>query len=189
MKNILIIILAILFLSCSDDSSGPDTGDVPDNNIPNIEYENISKNALGGDPRGTYFANEPLLILYSTDTTKTVIDSIVSSSGRLMYEFTGDDANQGDFTLIEEKFDIDVYLIWKNDFGTQNENYKQLIENDPGVKITGKWEVDNNILFLISNNEKRGVKYTSNSLGLFFITDYYSPIVGNYKSIMSYKRQ
>ncbi len=189
-RIILIIILALAVNSCEDnDSCSPETGDIPENNITDLTYEQISKNPIGGDPRGTYFANKPLLLMISTDTTKTVIDSLVKSEGNLMYEFTGDSDTKGNFTLIEDYFDIEVYLIWKNQYGQSDMSYRQELDNDPPTKITGKWEVDDDVLILESCNDETAVRFTANSNGLFLINDYYDVTIGNYRTIMSYKRQ
>lgn len=190
MKKILILLMITVFISCVDnDACKFGTGEVPDNNIEDMDYSMISKNPLGGDPRGTYFANDPLLIFISLDTVKTITDSIVTSKGSLMYEFTGKSALEGKYVLIEESFDIEAYLIWKNPYGQSDVSFLQKLNNDPAKKIDGTWKVEENLLILKSCNQERAVQFTSNSNGLFFISNYVSPIVGNYNTVMSYKRQ
>lgn len=189
-KFILILILAFAFYSCDDsDSCGPETGEIPENNITDLTFEQISKNPLGGDPRGIFFANNPLLVMFSTDTTKTVIDSLVKSEGNLMYEFTGDSETEGNFTLIEDYFDIEVYLIWKNQYGQSDISYRQQLNNDPPAKMSGKWKVEDEVLIMESCDDETAVRFTANSNGLFLINDYYDVTVGNYRTIMSYKRK
>lgn len=191
MKSVfLFIALALILYSCvENDSCGPGTGVVPENNITDLTIDNISKNPLGGDPRGVYFANNPIMFVISTDTVKTIIDSLVISEGNLMYEFTGDTDSKGSFTLIEDYFNIEYYLIWKNQYGQSTVDLVQKVDNDPPSKVSGKWEVNDNILTMETCGQKSSVLFTSTSKGLFFFKNYYDMSVGNYTTIMSYKRQ
>lgn len=190
MKKYILLLIALMMISCQDDNScSSGTGTVPENDIIDISKSAIPTEATGGDPRGTFFANEPLLRLISTDESKTVYDSTVTSSGRLQYIFTGKSADKGDFTLIEESFDIEVYLIWKNQYGQSDISFIQQLTHEPATKATGTWYTDDNLLVMEVCGNQSAVKFTSNSKGLFFINDLYSVKIGSYKSIMSYKRQ
>jgi hypothetical protein len=191
MKKIFLFLAFVLIInSCTEnDSCSPGTGVVPENNITDLTIDNISKNPLGGDPRGVYFANNPIMFVISTATDKTVIDSMVVSEGNLMYEFTGDSDTEGEFTLIEDYFNIEYYLIWKNQYGQSKVDLIQNINNDPPSKVSGKWKVNENILMMETCGQESSVLFTSTSKGLFFFKNYADMSVGNYTTIMSYKRQ
>lgn len=187
MKYLYLIALALIIVSCGMDTSGPSTGKVPANDITDIPRDSIPLEIKGGDPRGEYFANDPLMIIEPADSNTR--DSIVSSSGELYYVFEGDSPESGDFTIIEKEFDLHIILI-KNANG-MNITYEhtQQINHSEAQKEEGTWKVEDGILQMTLDGNTRSVKFTANNDGLFFINEKFDPGVGAYKSIMAYKKQ
>lgn len=186
-KKLFFFAVALILVSCGMDTSGPSTGKVPENDITDISRENIPLSVNGGDPRGEYFANEPLMIVEPADANTK--DSTVSSTGKLYYVFEGDSPESGDFTIIEKEFDLHIILI-KNNNGTKiTYDHKEQINHSEAQKEEGTWKVEDGILQMKVDGNTRSVKFTANDNGLFFYNEKYDPGVGAFKTVMAYKKQ
>ena len=187
MKYCYLFAVALILVSCGMDTSGPSTGKVPENDVTDIPRENIPLDVNGGDPRGEYFANEPLMIIEPADTSTT--DSVLSSSGKLYYVFEGDSPESGDFTIIEKEFDLQIILIKNSDGMKITYEHKQQIDHSEAQKEEGTWIVEDGILQMTVDGNTRSVKFTASEEGLFFYNEKYDPGVGAFKTIMAYKKQ
>lgn len=193
---LIIFAMLLIVVSCSDDEGDsvtqPGDGDddntlvVPDNNIPDIAVSDFPNSTNGGDPRGTYFANNP--IFRHLTANEPLRDSIVESEAEQMMEINGETESSGTYRILDQSANIHHVLIFEDKESTFNvtmgHNYS------PAKEETGTWEVKaDTLIFTRDNGESYKLGFTSNSEGIFFKTYINPPLTYPYFQVVAYKRQ
>ncbi len=162
--------IALTFAACSDDSSSPST-----NNSSNITESEFPTTATGGDPRGTYTPNTPMISMkLPTMPIGSMTISYTKNTGSGTITFEGSSATSGtykstDFKMeVEGKMNISFPGIPDQEIPFPGEGTPDVGFDAP--KSNGTWRVVNGQLFL--DDETEGSGYTVNSKGLFFVNSY-----------------
>jgi hypothetical protein len=184
---IIIFFSVIYFAGCSDDPASPGGDDsVPENNIPNMSKEEVPSESSGGDPRGTYFANEPYFLYFSNSTSVQVIDSV--NKARAMYRFEGS-ATSGTYVELVELVEVRSIRIRVSGSTTDTTMIRMQSSYSPARKVEGTWRVSADTLYLTVRGAESATAYTANNKGIFFITKTNAPLVGVYSEVYAYKKR
>ncbi len=161
--------IALTFAACSNDSSSPS----PTNS--NIAESDFPTTATGGDPRGTYTPNTPMVSMkLPTLPVGSMSISYTKNTGSGTIVFEGATATSGtykstDFTMqVEGKMKISFPGFPEQETPFPGDESPDIGFDAP--KPTGTWRVVNGQLFL--DDETEGSGYTVNSKGLFFVNSY-----------------
>jgi hypothetical protein len=116
----LLLLTLLLLPGCTPDTvrprqatSGPEThADIPYGAIVTAEMDS----ATGGDPRGLYAPNNPLLVLYPpTDPGVTVTEVPIEKYGSGTVEFTGSTATSGIYTTDRWFLSVRTTITFRED--------------------------------------------------------------------------
>ena len=159
---VLTLVTSAVALGACGDSSGPGNGD-------NVSESDFPRTATGGDPRGTYSPNDPLLAWFNLPPAVGVNMSRNSGTGTI--EVTGSSATSGSFTMSNVQLDVAGTISGGGvtipfDFS----------DVDQGLLTSGSgtWRVlPNNLLEMKPDDPTEDpdtVGFSTTGRGLFFVT-------------------
>lgn len=186
----ILMLAAVALTGCSKDNpaNNNDSDSIPDNNIPNIQKADVPSEPSGGDPRGTYFANEPYYIYIDLSTNSTTQVFETSNKAKLMYKFEGSSSASGTYTFLKDFIDVQTTRV-RTTMSAVDTTTKNIIEKyNPIKKSEGTWKVSADTLFLYSGGVEAASRFTADNKGLYFIDEIQAPFAGHFKEIYVYKK-
>lgn len=161
--------IALAFAACSNDSSSPS----PTNS--NIAESEFPTTATGGDPRGTYTPNTPMISMkLPTMPVGSMTISYTKNTGSGTIVLEGSTATSGTYKSTDFKMEVEGKMkISIPGFPEQEIPFPGTEAPDIGFdapKPNGTWRIQNGQLFF--DDETEGSGYTVTSKGLFFVNSY-----------------
>lgn len=181
---LLTVLLSFLILNgckkSDDDPVSPSTG-----LSANIASENFLQNPTGGDPRGTYYPNQPLMSVFYTAPAGVTFTTQFQSTSSGSMKFEGSSATSGTYNSSQLSL-VASGTITISATGAQNQVIPISL-NSTGI-ANGTWTVIGTGKMLM--DERDTVNYAVNDKGFFMInkvnylsagTEYYFNLVMAYK--------
>lgn len=171
-KQVVLFVLASVFAfimsSCKDDSTSPAPGG---GTVTNISESEFPTTATGGDPRGTYTPNTPVIsIKYSpASESMTLSTTFTKNTGTGSMTLKGSSATSGTYTVSNMKLDIQGKMRLTRNGEVLAEQPFHPADVLDSNKPSGTWKVISGKLYF--DDETEGPAYTVTSKGLFFVSD------------------